>query len=55
MSDTATIGAGVYANNATCAISLSGTGEQIIRYTVAHENHSRCSMGACRSGTPRKN
>ena len=45
MSDTAIIGAGVYANNATCAIALSGTGEQIIRYTVAHEIHALIKYG----------
>jgi L-asparaginase / beta-aspartyl-peptidase len=31
------IGAGTYANNATCAISCTGHGEYFIRYTVAHD------------------
>lgn len=35
--DAPIIGAGTYANNATCAVSCTGTGEQFIRYTVAHD------------------
>lgn len=35
--DTPIIGAGTYANNATCAISSTGHGEYFIRYTVAHD------------------
>ncbi len=35
--DTPIIGAGTYANNATCAISATGHGEYFIRYTVAHD------------------
>jgi beta-aspartyl-peptidase (threonine type) len=35
--DTPIIGAGVYANNATCAISATGHGEYFIRWTVAHD------------------
>ncbi|MBN1789701.1 MAG: isoaspartyl peptidase/L-asparaginase [Bacteroidales bacterium] len=35
--DTPIIGAGVYANNATCAISSTGHGEYFIRWTVAHD------------------
>lgn len=35
--DTPIIGAGTYANNATCAISSTGHGEFFIRYTVAHD------------------
>ena len=31
------IGAGTYANNATCAVSATGHGEFFIRYTVAHD------------------
>jgi beta-aspartyl-peptidase (threonine type) len=34
--DTPIIGAGTYANNATCAISATGVGEEFIRHTVAH-------------------
>jgi L-asparaginase / beta-aspartyl-peptidase len=37
ISDSAVIGAGVYANNSTCAISCSGDGEYITRFTVAHD------------------
>jgi beta-aspartyl-peptidase (threonine type) len=35
--DTPIIGAGTYANNATCAISATGHGEYFIRYAVAHD------------------
>jgi L-asparaginase / beta-aspartyl-peptidase len=35
--DTPIIGAGTYANNATCAISCTGHGEYFIRWTVAHD------------------
>jgi beta-aspartyl-peptidase (threonine type) len=35
--DSPVIGAGTYANNATCAISCTGHGEYFIRYTVAHD------------------
>lgn len=35
--DSPIIGAGTYANNATCAISATGHGEYFIRYTVAHD------------------
>ena len=35
--DTPIIGAGTYADNATCAVSATGHGEYFIRYAVAHE------------------
>ena len=35
--DAPVIGAGNYANNATCAVSATGHGEFFIRYTVAHD------------------
>ena len=35
--DVPIIGAGTYANNATCAVSATGHGEYFIRYTVAHD------------------
>ena len=35
--DSPIIGAGSYANNATCAISSTGHGEYFIRYVVAHD------------------
>ena len=35
--DTPVIGAGTYANNATCAVSATGDGEYFIRASVAHE------------------
>jgi beta-aspartyl-peptidase (threonine type) len=34
--DTPICGAGTYANNKTCAVSGTGTGEQFIRHNVAH-------------------
>jgi beta-aspartyl-peptidase (threonine type) len=39
--DTPVIGAGTYADNATCAISTTGTGEVFIRYTAAAEIAAR--------------
>src|SRR5439155_3192541 len=39
--DSPIIGAGTYANNATCAISCTGVGEQFIRHAVAHDIHNR--------------
>src|SRR5207248_7711437 len=35
--DSPIIGAGTYADNATCAVSATGHGEVFIRYAVAHE------------------
>lgn len=35
--DSPIIGAGTYASDASCAISCTGTGEQFIRHTVAHD------------------
>jgi len=35
--DTPMIGAGIYANNQTCAISSTGHGEYFIRWAVAHD------------------
>jgi len=44
--DTPIIGAGTYANNETCAVSATGTGEYFIRYVVAHSicEHVRAGM-----------
>jgi L-asparaginase / beta-aspartyl-peptidase len=39
--DTPIIGAGTFADNATCAISATGDGEFFIRFGVAHEIASR--------------
>ncbi len=35
--DSPIIGAGTYANNATCGVSCTGHGEYFIRYAVAHD------------------
>jgi len=39
--DTPVIGAGTYADNATCAVSATGHGEYFIRHAVAHEIAAR--------------
>ena len=38
--DSPVIGAGTYADNATCAVSCTGDGEFFIRATVAHQIHA---------------
>ncbi len=43
--DTPIIGAGTYADNATCAVSCTGTGEVFIRYTAAAEIAARLRWG----------
>src|SRR4029079_6128976 len=35
--------AGVYANDATCAVSSTGTGEHFIRACIAYDVHARMS------------
>ncbi len=39
--DSPIIGAGTYANNATCAVSGTGQGEYFMRLLVAHDIHAR--------------
>ena len=39
--DTPIVGAGVYANDATCAVSSTGTGEHFIRGCIAYDVHAR--------------
>lgn len=39
--DSPIIGAGTYANNATCAVSATGQGETFIRHVVAHDISAR--------------
>src|SRR5207302_9239773 len=39
--DTPIIGAGTYADNATCAVSATGHGEVFIRFAAAHEIAAR--------------
>jgi beta-aspartyl-peptidase (threonine type) len=43
--DSPIIGAGTYANNATCAVSCTGTGEYFIRAVAAHEISSQMEYG----------
>jgi L-asparaginase / beta-aspartyl-peptidase len=43
--DSPVIGAGTYADNATCAVSATGHGEFFIRYAVAHEIVARMRHG----------
>lgn len=45
VSDSAIIGAGTYANNRSCAVSCSGTGEHFIRTVAAHEVASLMKYG----------
>jgi beta-aspartyl-peptidase (threonine type) len=39
--DSPLVGCGLYANDATCAVSATGTGEHFIRGVVAHDIHAR--------------
>jgi beta-aspartyl-peptidase (threonine type) len=39
--DSPLVGAGFYANDATCAVSATGTGEMFIRAVAAHDVHAR--------------
>ncbi len=41
LSDSSQIGCGNYANNKTCAVSCTGTGEEFIRHVVAYDIHSQ--------------
>ncbi|MEP9374690.1 isoaspartyl peptidase/L-asparaginase [Mesorhizobium sp. KR1-2] len=43
--DAPVIGAGTYANDSTCAISATGTGEHFIRACAAHDIHARMKYG----------
>jgi beta-aspartyl-peptidase (threonine type) len=43
--DTPLVGAGVYANDLSCAVSATGTGEHFIRACVAHDIHARMHYG----------
>lgn len=43
--DSPIIGAGTYADNATCAVSATGHGEYFIRYAVAHDIAARMAYG----------
>lgn len=46
--DSPLIGAGVYANSRTCAVSATGTGEHFIRACAAHDVHARMQYGGAR-------
>ncbi len=39
--DSPIVGAGTWADNATCAVSCTGTGEEYIRHAIAHDVHAR--------------
>ena len=43
--DSPIIGAGTYADNATCAVSCTGTGEHYIRHAIAHDVVARMAYG----------
>jgi beta-aspartyl-peptidase (threonine type) len=46
--DSPIIGAGTYADNATAAVSATGTGEFLIRQSVAHEISAAMEYGGLR-------
>jgi beta-aspartyl-peptidase (threonine type) len=39
--DTPIVGAGIFADDATCAVSCTGTGEHFVRGCIAHDVHAR--------------
>ena len=41
IADTPIVGAGVYANDATCAVSCTGTGEHFLRACIGYDIHAR--------------
>lgn len=41
LGDSPLVGAGLYANNESCAVSATGSGEHFIRAVVAHDVHAR--------------
>lgn len=43
--DTPLVGSGVYANNASCAVSTTGSGEYFMRTVVGHDIHARMHYG----------
>ena len=43
--DSPIIGAGTYANNATCAVSGTGIGEEYIRHSIAYSISARMQHG----------
>jgi beta-aspartyl-peptidase (threonine type) len=45
LGDSPIIGAGTYADNATCGVSCTGWGEFFIRYAVAYDVHARMAYG----------
>jgi beta-aspartyl-peptidase (threonine type) len=47
--DSPIIGAGTYADNATCAVSGTGIGEEFIRHAVAHDLSSPIKPVSSRS------
>lgn len=42
--DSPIVGAGTYADNATCAVSCTGTGEEYIRHAIAHTISARMEL-----------
>jgi beta-aspartyl-peptidase (threonine type) len=44
--DSPIIGAGTYANNASCAVSATGHGEYFIRHVVAYDICKRVELGS---------
>jgi beta-aspartyl-peptidase (threonine type) len=52
--DSPIIGAGTYANNATCAVSCTGHGEYFMRYAVAYDVHARMAYKSQSGGQAAK-
>ena len=48
MDDSPIIGAGTYADNASCAVSATGSGEYFMRAVVAHEICARVRLTGAR-------
>ncbi len=46
LGDSPVPGAGVYANNTTCAVSATGTGEHFLRASACYDVHARMAYGA---------
>lgn len=42
--DSPIVGAGTYADNRSCAVSCTGTGEEYIRHAIAHELSARMRL-----------
>lgn len=53
LGDTPIIGAGTYANDATCAVSATGKGEEFMRHVAAYDVSARIEIGKSLTGIRR--